>query len=64
MVVDEKLAEEARRLGGYSSVSEGITAALEEYVRRHKQLSALDWVGKVEYYPDYDYKALRRKEVE
>lgn len=61
--IDERLVEEARRLGGYASESEAVNAALKEYVRRHTQLSALDLVGAVEYYPDYDYKDLRRKEV-
>ena len=64
MVVDEKLAEEARRLGGYTSVPEAVTAALEEFVQRRKQSAILDLVGKVEYDPDYDYKALRRKDLE
>jgi Arc/MetJ family transcription regulator len=63
-IVDEKLVDEACRLGGYSSAPEAVTAALEEYVRRRKQSAILDMADKVEYDPDYDYKALRRRDLE
>lgn len=58
--VDAELVEEARRLGGHSSEEEAVAAALRTYVQHHKRVAILDWVGKVEYDDDYDYKALRR----
>lgn len=59
--VDDSLIEEAVRLGKFKSKQDAINAALAEYVRRHKQASILELAGKVEYYPDYDYKKARRQ---
>jgi Arc/MetJ family transcription regulator len=59
--VDERLIEEAVRLGKFESKRDAIHAALTEYVRRRKQASILEMVGKVDYYPDYDYKKARMK---
>lgn len=62
LALDDKLIEAARRIGKHKTKKEAVTTALVEYVRRRKQLGILDMVGKVEYYPDYDYKELRRRE--
>lgn len=59
--LDESLVEEARKLGKYRNKKQAVIAALEEFVRRRKQLAILDLVGKIDYDPDYDYKAARRK---
>ena len=61
LALDDKLIDEARRIGKHKTKREAVTAALREYVARRKRLGVLDLFGKVEYYPDYDYKALRRK---
>ena len=37
------------------------TAALHEYIKRHKQRQILDLVGRIAYDPAYDYKAARRR---
>ncbi len=59
--LDDQLILEAKRLGNFTTKREAVTAALEEFVRRRKQLAILDLVGKVEYYDDYDYKKNRRR---
>lgn len=61
LAIDDRLIEEARRRGGHKTKKEAVTAALDEYIRRRKQLEVLDLVGKVEYDPAYDYKAARRR---
>ena len=38
-----------------------MTAALDEYVKRRKQLLILDAFGTFEFDPKYDYKAERRR---
>ena len=38
-----------------------MNAALKEYVKYRKQLAILDLAGKVDFDPDYDYKAERRR---
>ena len=61
LALDDGLIEEARRIGGYRTKRDAVTAALKEFVSRRKQLEILDLFGTVEYDPGYDYKALRRK---
>lgn len=59
--IDDKLVEEARVIGGHKSKKDAVNAALDEYIRRRRQLKILDWFGKVDYDPNYDYKAARRR---
>lgn len=61
LAIEDKLIENARRIGGHKTKKEAVTAALSEYIRRRKQLGILDLQGKIEYDPKYNYKALRRK---
>jgi hypothetical protein len=60
LALDDKLIEEAKSVGKHKTKKEAVTAALEEYVKRHGQMQILELFGKVEYHPDYDYKARRR----
>ena len=61
LAVDDRLIEEAKRVGRHKSKKEAVTVALEEYIQRRKQLQILDLFGKIDYDPDYDYKAERRR---
>jgi Arc/MetJ family transcription regulator len=61
LALDDKLIEEARRTGGHKTKKEAVTAALDEYVRRRKQLRILEEFGNVDFDPKYDYKAERRR---
>ena len=61
LALDDKLIEQARRIGKHKTKKAAVTAALEEYVRRRRQLEILDLAGTIEFDPDYDYKARRRR---
>jgi Arc/MetJ family transcription regulator len=61
LAIDDKLIEEARRTGGHKTKKEAVTVALQEYVRRHKQQRILSAFGTVDFDPEYDYKAERRR---
>lgn len=61
LALDEKLIEEARRLGAHKSNKEAVTTALREYVKRHRQKRILSDFGTVDFDPAYDYKAERRR---
>lgn len=61
VAVDEKLIEQARELGQHKTDNEAAAAALEEYVKHRNQLKILELFGKIDYDPDYDYKAERRR---
>ena len=60
LALDDKLIEAARRAGKHKTKREAVSAALEEYVRRRKQLQILEAFGKFDFDPAYDYKAERR----
>jgi len=61
LALDDRLIEEARRAGKHKTKKEAVTAALDEYVRRRKQIRILDAFGTVKFDPAYDYKAERRR---
>jgi len=61
LALDDRLIEQARRVGGHRTKKEAVTAALKEYIQRRRQQRILDLVGQIEYEPDYDYKALRQR---
>ena len=58
--IDDRLIEEARRVGHHGTKKEAVTAALDEYIRRRKQMQILDLFGTIDYQQDYNYKANRR----
>ena len=59
--VDNDLIDEARRIGGHKTKKAAVTAALQEYIKRRKQLEILESAGTVDFDPDFDYRALRGK---
>ena len=58
--IDQQLLDEAMSLGGHRTKRAVVTEALEEYVRRRRQLEILELFGTVDY-GDHDYKAQRRR---
>ena len=59
--LNDRLVDEAQRIGGHKTKKDAVNAALEEYVSRRKQLKILDLFGKIDFDPSYDYKAERRR---
>lgn len=59
--LDDKLIEQARRIGGHKTKKAAVTKALDEYIRHQKQLAFLKLAGTVDFDPSYDYKAERRR---
>jgi len=57
--LNEPLLSKAMRLGGMKTKKEAVNQALLEYVQRREQLKVLDFFGKVELDPEYDYKKQR-----
>jgi hypothetical protein len=60
LALDDKLIDEARRIGNHATKKEAVTAALDEYIRRRKQLKILDLFGTIDFDPTYDYKKVRK----
>jgi Arc/MetJ family transcription regulator len=61
LALDDALIEEARRAGGHKTKKEAVNAALDEYVRRRKQMAVLHAFGTISFDPDYNYKAERQR---
>ncbi len=60
LALDDNLINEARRIGNHATKREAVTAALDEYIRRRKQLEILDLFGTIDFDPEYDYKKMRQ----
>ena len=59
--IDQELIQEALKLSGHSTKRALVEEALQEYVRRRKQLKITELFGTIEYEDDYDYKHQRRQ---
>ena len=61
LAIDDRLLEEALRVGGHRTKKDTVTEALQEYIQRRKQVRILELFGKVDFDPKYDYKRQRRR---
>ena len=61
LAIDDRLLNEAIRVGGQRTKKGAVTQALEEYVQRRKQARILKLFGKIDFDPKYDYKQQRRR---
>jgi Arc/MetJ family transcription regulator len=59
--LDDRLIDEAVRLGGHKTKRAAVTQALVDYTQRLRQVKVLAEFGKVDFAPGYDYKAQRSK---
>jgi Arc/MetJ family transcription regulator len=62
LAIDDRLIEEAKRIGGHVTKKDAVTAALNEYIRRRKQAEILNLFGTIDYSRDCNYKANRRRD--
>jgi len=60
LAIDDKLIDEAKKIGGHKTKKAVVTEALEEYILHRKQQEVLKLFGKVDFDPDYDYKKQRK----
>ena len=61
LALDNKLLEEALKVGGKATKKETVTEALQEYIGRRKQARIVELFGTIDYDPKYDYKKQRRR---
>jgi Arc/MetJ family transcription regulator len=61
LLLYDKLVEAAKRVGGHRTKRDAVNEALREYVSRRRQREVLTLFGKLDWDPEYDYKAERRK---
>ena len=63
LAIDDRLLEEAKRMGRHRTKRETVTVALQEYIEHRKQQEILSLFGRIDYERSYDYKRERRKRV-
>ena len=59
--IDDRLLEEAVKVGGHRTKRETVNEALQEYVERRRRLELIKYFGRVDFDPAWDYKKARRK---
>jgi Arc/MetJ family transcription regulator len=60
LAIDDRLIEEAQKLGKHRTKKDTVNAALGEYINRRKQLDILPLFGTIEYDEKRDYRRERR----
>lgn len=61
LAIDDRLLDEARRIGGRKTKRETVNDALQEFIQRRQRLDLVNVLGTVDYDPAYDYKKERRR---
>jgi hypothetical protein len=62
LAIDDQLINEAKKISGLKTKKAVVTEALKEYIQRRKQMEIIKLFGKIDFDPDYDYKAQRNVE--
>jgi Arc/MetJ family transcription regulator len=61
LALDDRLLDEALKIGGRATKKDTVTEALQEYIARRKQARIADLFGTIDYDRKYDYKKQRRR---
>lgn len=61
LAIDDKLIEQAQRIGRHKTKKDAVTVALQEYIKMRRRRGLLDLEAQVEFWPGYDHKELRAK---
>jgi hypothetical protein len=61
LAIDERLLNDALRVGGHKTKKDTVNEALREYIQRRKQAEFIDLFGKIEFDPAYDYNRQRKR---
>ena len=59
LALDDKLINQALKVGRHKTKREAVTAALKEYIAHKKQLNIFKLFGLIDFDKDYDYKKAR-----
>jgi Arc/MetJ family transcription regulator len=59
--LDDRLIEQAVKLGDHKTKRQAVNAALKEYVQHRRRLRVLDLFGAIDYDPAHNYKLERRR---
>ena len=59
--IDERLLEQAVRVGGHRTKRATVNEALEEYVKRRGRRKSIEAFGTIDFDPKFSYKRARTK---
>lgn len=59
--IEPELLEKALRVSGEKTKKAAVTKALQEFIARREQRKLLELFGRLEWNPDFDYKAERSR---
>ena len=59
--IDETMLAEALKLGGLKTKKATVNEALREFIQRRRRLKLIEMFGTIDFDPEYDYKAERRR---
>lgn len=59
--IDQRLLEEAVKIGKHPTKKSAVNEALKEYILNRKQKEIVKLFGTIEYHEDYDYKKTRTR---
>ena len=62
LAIDDELINKALRIGHHATKKAAVTAALNEYINRRKQMEILKLFGTVPFDSSYDYKKNRQRD--
>ncbi len=57
--IDDRLLEEAQKIGGHRTKKAAVTEALHEYIQRRKQARIVELFGTIDFDLTYDHKQQR-----
>jgi hypothetical protein len=61
LAIDEKLLDEALKVGRFKSKKETVNTALLEFIQKRKQKEIVNFFGKIDFIDGYDYRKLRKR---
>jgi Arc/MetJ family transcription regulator len=61
LAIDDRLIEQARRVGKHRTKKDAVTVALQEYIKLQRRRGLLALEGQIDFWPGYDSKDLRSK---
>lgn len=61
LAIDDRLLDEALKVGGHRTKKATVTEALEEYIRRRRQAKVVELFGTIDFAEDFDPKKQRRR---
>lgn len=61
LAIDDKLIQQAKKIGHHRTKKEAVTVALEQYIAHMKQTEIINMFGSIDFDESYDYKKARSR---